>query len=136
MGTFSSKQKSSFSKFDALQKKAAAAAAAANALIPSGSTTNILATTGQEAAVCAACGKTVYQMEQIKAEMRFWHRNCFRCSTCQKPLSVDTYQSHEAILYCKPHFKQLFHPKAVLEDENEEQANQNKGEKWDNLLFL
>lgn len=27
--------------------------------------------------------------------------------------SVDTYQSHEQRLYCKPHFKELFQPKAV-----------------------
>lgn len=32
--------------------------------------------------------------------------------------SVDTYQSHEGILYCKPHFKTLFAPKAV-EESNE-----------------
>lgn len=32
--------------------------------------------------------------------------------------SVDTYQSHEGILYCKPHFKSLFAPKAV-EESNE-----------------
>lgn len=30
--------------------------------------------------------------------------------------SVDTYQSHEGILYCKPHFKTLFAPKAVEEN--------------------
>lgn len=33
--------------------------------------------------------------------------------------SVDTYQSHEQKLYCKPHFKELFQPKAVENvDEN------------------
>lgn len=31
------------------------------------------------------------------------------------PYSVDTYQSHEGILYCKPHFKSLFAPKIVEE---------------------
>ena len=29
--------------------------------------------------------------------------------------SVDSYSSHEGIIYCKPHFKQLFQPKAVFE---------------------
>lgn len=29
--------------------------------------------------------------------------------------SVDTYESHESILYCKPHFRALFTPKAVEE---------------------
>lgn len=28
---------------------------------------------------------------------------------------VDTYNSHEGLIYCKPHFKQLFQPKAVLD---------------------
>jgi hypothetical protein len=32
--------------------------------------------------------------------------------------SVDTYQSHEGVLYCKPHFKTLFAPK-VVEENNE-----------------
>lgn len=50
-----------------------------------------------------------------QAENRFWHKNCFRCTTCNKPLAVDSYQSHESILYCKPHFKQLFCPKTVLD---------------------
>lgn len=81
----------------------------------------------QESIVCTGCGKVVYQMEQIKAENRYWHRNCFRCTTCQKPLSVDTYQSHEAVLYCKPHFKQLFSPKTVIDDETDD-PNQKKGE--------
>jgi hypothetical protein len=31
--------------------------------------------------------------------------------------SVDTYQSHESVLYCKPHFKALFAPKVVADSE-------------------
>lgn len=30
---------------------------------------------------------------------------------------LDIYSSHEGILYCKPHFKELFKPKVVVEDE-------------------
>lgn len=30
--------------------------------------------------------------------------------------SVDTYESNEGSLYCKPHFKALFTPKAVEDD--------------------
>lgn len=30
---------------------------------------------------------------------------------------VDTYNSHEGLIYCKPHFKQLFQPKAVLDSD-------------------
>ncbi|CAI6366543.1 unnamed protein product [Macrosiphum euphorbiae] len=56
-------------------------------------------------------------MEQIKAERQVWHKNCFRCTTCNKQLTLDIYSSHEGILYCKPHFKELFKPKVVVEDE-------------------
>lgn len=63
-------QKSSFSKFDALQKKAAAAAAAAQPHVNGGggggnAMAGIL---GQEqnSVRCTACEKVVYQMEQMK----------------------------------------------------------------------
>ena len=42
-------------------------------------------------------------------------------------MAVDTYQSHESILYCKPHFKQLFSPKTVLDAEDAEVTDK-KGE--------
>lgn len=37
---------------------------------------------------CHACTKVVFQMEQIKAEKKFWHRACFKCSVneCNKQL--------------------------------------------------
>lgn len=31
---------------------------------------------------------------------------------------MDTYESHEGNLYCKPHFKSLFAPKVVEEDDS------------------
>ena len=76
-------------------------------------------------------------MEQIKAVKSVFHKSCFRCAECNKQLkylfvndnnivlnsnsnftffSVDSYSSHEGIIYCKPHFKQLFQPKAVFEN--------------------
>jgi len=30
---------------------------------------------------------------------------------------LDIYSSHESELYCKPHFKELFKPRVVVEDE-------------------
>ncbi|XP_076066324.1 uncharacterized protein LOC143039888 [Oratosquilla oratoria] len=66
---------------------------------------------------CRMCGKQVFQMEKIVAEKATWHKNCFRCKECNKNLTLETYQSHEGTLYCKPHFKELFRPKAVVEDE-------------------
>ncbi|KAJ6641942.1 LIM domain-containing protein WLIM2a [Pseudolycoriella hygida] len=66
---------------------------------------------------CRSCSKAVYKMEEIKAERNIWHKSCFKCSECNKQLNVDTYESHESILYCKPHFKALFTPKAVEDNE-------------------
>lgn len=36
---------------------------------------------------CKACSKAVFQMEQIKAEKAVWHKNCFRCTECNKQLT-------------------------------------------------
>ncbi|RZC39291.1 uncharacterized protein BDFB_009590, partial [Asbolus verrucosus] len=104
--------KSSFNKFDALQKK--------NVLHVRSSDSSKAQEKFNGAQVdssnCRACGKAVFQMEQIKAEKAIWHKNCFRCEECNKQLNVDTYQSNEGTLYCKPHFKALFTPKAVEDD--------------------
>jgi len=35
--------------------------------------------------------------------------------------SLDTYMSHEGILYCKPHHRELFQPKVVVREHDEVQ---------------
>lgn len=93
--------KSSFSKFDALQKR------------------NLIHNPqGEIQTNCRLCDKPVYKMEEVKAEKSIYHKNCFRCRECNKQLKVDTYQSHEGVLYCTIHFKLLFAPKLVEEDES------------------
>ncbi|XP_074041845.1 uncharacterized protein isoform X9 [Leptinotarsa decemlineata] len=105
--------KSSFSKFDALQKKNVLHIRSSDSTKAQEKFTGAqpLDTTN-----CKACSKQVFQMEQIKAEKAIWHKNCFRCTECSKQLTVETYVSHEGNLYCKPHFKSLFAPKAVEEE--------------------
>ncbi|KAK2727064.1 hypothetical protein QYM36_007799, partial [Artemia franciscana] len=76
---------------------------------------------------CKLCDRQVFQMEQIKAEKAVWHKNCFRCKECGKQLNVDTYESHEGILYCKPHYKQLFQPKAHFDDDEPKCKFQSNG---------
>ncbi|KAH6941844.1 hypothetical protein HPB50_023650 [Hyalomma asiaticum] len=66
---------------------------------------------------CRKCGTHVYPVERIIAEKNFYHKNCFRCKECNKLLSVDGYMSHEAEIYCKIHFKQLFQPKARFDND-------------------
>ncbi|XP_054091287.1 LIM domain and actin-binding protein 1 isoform X2 [Zeugodacus cucurbitae] len=94
--------KSSFSKFDALQKR------------------NLIHNPQCDKEInCRLCTKPVYKMEEIKAEKSIYHKNCFRCRECNKQLKVDNYQSHEGVLYCMVHFKLLFSPKCVEDSEPE-----------------
>ncbi|XP_046465462.1 uncharacterized protein [Neodiprion pinetum] len=111
-----SDEKSSFNKFDALSKKPVLHVRSVDA----GKVQqqfNSVGQNGEPNPNCRSCGKVVFQMEQTKAEGLIWHKNCFRCNQCSKQLSVDNYQSHEATLYCKPHFKELFQPKPVEESD-------------------
>uniref|UniRef100_A0A034VB88 Xin actin-binding repeat-containing protein 2 n=2 Tax=Bactrocera dorsalis TaxID=27457 RepID=A0A034VB88_BACDO len=92
--------KSSFSKFDALQKR------------------NLIHNPQCDKEInCHLCAKPVYKMEEIKAEKSIYHKNCFRCRECNRQLKVDNYQSHEGVLYCMVHFKLLFYPKCVEDSE-------------------
>uniref|UniRef100_A0A8D8SYD6 Xin actin-binding repeat-containing protein 2 n=1 Tax=Cacopsylla melanoneura TaxID=428564 RepID=A0A8D8SYD6_9HEMI len=124
--------KSSFSKFDELSKKALASSMTD---VPrtlqngGGSTADISGGAGSPPpALCKSCGKNVFVMEQIKAEKQTWHKNCFRCKECNKQLTLDIYSSHEGILYCKPHFRELFKPKAVVESPDPEPIRRRKPE--------
>ena len=48
-----------------------------------------------------------------------------RCAQCNKILTLDTYASHQGVIYCKPHHKDLFKPKAVTKDSVEEIMKKN-----------
>jgi len=57
---------------------------------------------------CAACEKRVYVMEKVEAGGKTYHKTCFRCSQCKSLLRMDTFTSNKGVLFCTPHFKQLF----------------------------
>ncbi|PRQ57964.1 putative transcription factor interactor and regulator LIM family [Rosa chinensis] len=57
---------------------------------------------------CKACDKTVYVVDMLSLEGVPYHKSCFKCSHCKGFLSMSTYSSMDGILYCKPHFEQLF----------------------------
>ncbi|KAG6506353.1 hypothetical protein ZIOFF_031676 [Zingiber officinale] len=61
---------------------------------------------------CKVCDKTVYLMDQLTADGVVFHKSCFKCKHCKGTLTVpsllSTYSSMEGVLYCKPHFEQLF----------------------------
>jgi len=75
--------------------------------------------------ICKICGKEPYLVERLVAEKSWWCKNCFRCNTCNKILSLDTYASHQGVIYCKPHHKELFQPKPVVTDLTEEIIKKN-----------
>ncbi|PWA65110.1 GATA type zinc finger transcription factor family protein [Artemisia annua] len=79
---------------------------------------------------CKACGKTVYPVELLSADGIDYHKSCFKCSHCKGTLKLSNYSSMEGVLYCKPHFEQLF----------KESGNFNKNftslSMSDDLLFL
>ncbi|KAJ7538216.1 hypothetical protein O6H91_11G038900 [Diphasiastrum complanatum] len=57
---------------------------------------------------CKACDKTVYLVDQLVADNVVYHKACFRCHHCKGTLKLSNYASLEGVLYCKPHFDQLF----------------------------
>ncbi|KAJ9560352.1 hypothetical protein OSB04_005512 [Centaurea solstitialis] len=57
---------------------------------------------------CMACDKTVYLVDKLTADNRIYHKACFRCHHCNGTLKLSNYNSFEGVLYCRPHFDQLF----------------------------
>ncbi|KAJ6814567.1 LIM domain-containing protein WLIM2b-like [Iris pallida] len=57
---------------------------------------------------CKVCEKTVYIMDQLAADGASYHKSCFKCNHCKGTLKLGNYSSMEGVLYCKPHFDQLF----------------------------
>ncbi|CAN6461788.1 unnamed protein product [Victoria cruziana] len=57
---------------------------------------------------CKACDKTVYVVDLLSADGVPYHKSCFRCSHCKGTLALSNFSSIEGVLYCKPHYEQLF----------------------------
>lgn len=57
---------------------------------------------------CKACEKTVYWVDELTADNRVYHKACFRCHHCKGTLKFSNYSSIEGVLYCKPHYDQLY----------------------------
>ncbi|XP_022762373.1 LIM domain-containing protein WLIM1-like [Durio zibethinus] len=57
---------------------------------------------------CMACDKTVYLVDKLTADNRVFHKACFRCHYCNGTLKLSNYNSFEGVLYCRPHYDQLF----------------------------
>ncbi|KAL6057210.1 Zinc-binding domain present in Lin-11, Isl-1, Mec-3 [Balamuthia mandrillaris] len=76
---------------------------------------------------CEACGKTVYSMEGMKADDKYFHKSCLKCEHCQCVLKLGNYAALDGKYYCKPHFKQLF---ALKGNYNEGFGSKQHKTKW------
>ncbi|KAI9109925.1 hypothetical protein K1719_018966 [Acacia pycnantha] len=89
---------------------------------------------------CNACDKTVYVVDLLSLEGLPYHKTCFKCSHCRGFLAMSTYSSMDGVLYCKPHFEQLFkesgnfsknfHTVKSSEKSHDTSKNTNKFSSW------
>nr|CAD7398317.1 unnamed protein product [Timema cristinae] len=72
-------------------------------------TQSIMAPKGQG---CPRCGGSVFAAEQQLAKGTMWHKKCFNCSQCHRPLdSMLACDGPDKEIYCKPCYGKNFGPK-------------------------
>eukprot|EP01092_Planopodium_desertum_P010595 TRINITY_DN471_c0_g1_i1.p1 TRINITY_DN471_c0_g1~~TRINITY_DN471_c0_g1_i1.p1 ORF type:complete len:134 (-),score=20.37 TRINITY_DN471_c0_g1_i1:40-405(-) len=49
---------------------------------------------------CPNCNKSVFPMEEIKADTASYHRGCFKCTHCKKTLERGKQSTRNGKLYC------------------------------------
>jgi len=65
---------------------------------------------------CEKCQKSVYFNEEVKDGERVYHKQCFRCTHCNKIVEPTSYSQYGGVIYCKPHFLALFRARGKYED--------------------
>jgi hypothetical protein len=60
---------------------------------------------------CATCGKTVYELEMLRACDKVYHKGCFRCKKCDGVISLKGFAMIDGDPYCKPHYLEIFKSK-------------------------
>jgi predicted nucleic acid binding AN1-type Zn finger protein len=96
---------------------------------------------------CHKCGKTVYLMEKVTVEgkaTQIFHNYCFRCSVCNKVVTLANYVSLEDQIFCKTHYLAELHARKSKaqnsgtsngqdgQDEEQEQEEGEQQEQQDN----
>ncbi|XP_073034267.1 LIM domain-containing protein WLIM1-like [Primulina eburnea] len=64
---------------------------------------------------CRACSLTVYLVDRLAADNRIYHKACFRCHHCNGTLKLGNFNSIDGVLYCRPHYDQIFKRTGSLE---------------------
>ncbi|KAJ8449277.1 hypothetical protein Cgig2_002409 [Carnegiea gigantea] len=96
---------------------------------------------------CAICKKTAYPIEKLVMEGENYHKSCFRCAKGGCSLTASNFAALDGILYCKPHFAQLFMEKGSYnhlkesmlvkkEEDSNTPLNENEGEMTANSEVL
>ncbi|KAG5573411.1 hypothetical protein H5410_063177 [Solanum commersonii] len=85
---------------------------------------------------CMACEKTVYLVDKLTADNRVFHKACFRCHHCKGTLKLSNYNSFEGVLYCRPHFDQLFKRTGSLDKSFEGTTKKLPNFKSSNFLLI
>jgi len=60
---------------------------------------------------CPKCGKSVYAAEERIAGGQKWHKTCFKCGLCNKPLDSTNCAEHEGEVFCKMCHGRKYGPK-------------------------
>lgn len=64
---------------------------------------------------CAACDKSAYANESVKAIGQSWHKTCFKCTMCSKGMGADAANAcdNEGQPYCKACYGKCHGPKGI-----------------------
>ena len=80
---------------------------------------------------CHKCGKTVYLMEKVTVEgkaTQIFHNYCFRCSSCNKVVTLANYVSLDDQIFCKTHYLAELHARKSKAQNPTPVNKQNEGE--------
>ncbi|KAM9975190.1 hypothetical protein ACTFIW_008668 [Dictyostelium discoideum] len=85
---------------------------------------------------CHDCQKSVYLTEKVVLEelenKRIFHKACLKCSKCSVILTLGTLVQLDGVIYCKPHFKELYATQGNLDGGF---GKPKHSEKWENNPF-
>jgi cysteine/glycine-rich protein len=63
------------------------------------------------APICPKCNKNVYKAEETRAASQTFHKLCFKCTSCSRPLESNILTEHQGDLFCKSCYAKNFGPR-------------------------
>lgn len=65
---------------------------------------------------CSVCDKSAYPQESETYDGKVYHKSCFKCKECQRPLSIISIAQIGGDLYCKNCFTKIFKARGKYDD--------------------